>query len=237
MRTRARSARLPSGERGGIIFSLVVLFVVVLLGVVLYLARAPLLAALGEWWVVSDELEKAQAIVVLGGDSVEGSRVQRAARLYREGWAPRVVLIGPALRIYLSETELMQREAIALGVPADRLLRVPRAADSTFEEALVLRPLLAEHGFRRVIVVTSSYHVRRARRIFRAVYREGGIQVWVDAVDDPRFDPRYWWQKREQRALFFLEILRSLYTWWELRRLPPPAAAEPGCLLLLVNVL
>ncbi|MFQ5926639.1 MAG: YdcF family protein [Terriglobia bacterium] len=236
MRATARPARPASPERGGIVFKLIVLLALLVLFFLLYLVRGPLLRVLGEWWVVSDELEKAQAIVVLGGDSLRGDRLARAAKLYQEGWAPRLVLVGPALRTYLSETELMQREAIALGVPAEKILRVPQPTTSTLQEALLLRPVFAEHRFRRVIVVTSNFHARRVRRIFRAVFRKQGTRVWVDAAADPRFEPRRWWQEREQRALFFLELVRTVYTWWELRWLPPPATLGLGGLLLRVNV-
>lgn len=233
MRATAPHPKPAAAARGGIVFWLLFLLFLTCIALVVYLARRPLLRATGEWWVVSEELEKAQAIIVLGGDSVRGDRVQRAAQLYQDGWAPRVVLIGPTLRIYLNETELMQREAIALGVPRDKVLTVPHPASSTLEEALLLRPFFAQHGFRRVIVVTSNFHARRARRIFHAVYRERGTQVWVEGVDDPRFDPRRWWQDREQRAIFLEELLKSLNTWWELGRVPPPATVFGGRSLLL----
>lgn len=219
-------------EHGRIVFWVIVLLVLVFLGAVLYFARRPILRALGEGWVVRDELEKAQVIVVLGGDSVAGDRVRRAAWLYREGWAPRVVLIGSAIRFYMSETELMQREAISHGIPADKLLRVAEPVSSTLEEALVLRKVFAEPDIRRVIVVTSNFHARRARRIFRKVFRERGTQIWVDAADDARFEPRRWWEDREQRILFLRELASTVNTWWELRELPPP-----GGLLLRANVL
>lgn len=222
MRATVRPARQLRAEQGRAAFWLIVLLVVLAVGFLFYLARRPLLRAAGEWLVVSDKLEKAQAIVVLGGDSPRGDRVERAARLYREGWAPRVVLIGPELRSYLSETELMQREALALGIPRDKLVRVLHPATSTLQEALLLRPVLAEQRIRQVIVVTSNFHTRRARRIFRTVYRPHGTQVWVSPADDLRYDPHRWWQDREQRALFVLEVVRSLNTWWELRLLPPP---------------
>ncbi|MFQ5816837.1 MAG: YdcF family protein [Terriglobia bacterium] len=223
---RVQLAKRAPAERGGIIFQLIVLVLLLCLFFLLYLLRGPLLRAVGEWWVVSDELKKAEAIVVLGGDSPRGDRLARAAQLYREGWAPRLVLVGPALRTYLNETELMEREALALGVPASQLVRVPLPATSTLHEAFLLRPVLAQHGFRRVIVVTSNFHARRARRIFRAVFRPRGTQVWITAADDLRFQPRRWWQEREQRALFFLELVRSVYTWWELFSVPPPANSQ-----------
>ncbi len=209
-------------ERGGVLlWALVLLLIAIVLGVI-YLLRGPILLAVGDWWVVEDDLEKAQAIVVLGGDSVLGDRVRQAARLYRRGWAPRVVLSGPPLRTYFSEVELMEREATQRGVPKDHLILARHHAASTLDEALALRPVLAEHNFRKIIVVTSNFHTRRARAIFRAVYEPQGGHVLVSAAPDPDFNPAGWWKSREGRARLFLEFLKSFYTWWELRDLPPP---------------
>lgn len=226
-------------ERGGALLTVLGLLLLALVVGALYLARGPLLRAFGEWWVVDDRLEKAQAIVVLGGDSVRGDRVRHATELYRQDWAPRIVLSGPALRADFSEGELMQRQAVQLGVPAAHLIVVPHQATSTLEEALALRAALAQHNFRKVIVVTSNFHTRRARRIFLAVYRPQGTQVLMSAASDVNFDPQRWWQQREGRAILLLELLKSVYTWWELWRLPPslPPQTSSGIYLLPVSAL
>lgn len=209
-------------ERGGVVLTLLVLLLLGLLLLGVYLLRVPLLRAVAYEWVVDEPLEKAQAIVVLGGDNVQGDRVRHAAELYRQGWAPRVVLSGSSFRTYFNEAELMQREATNLGVPPDHLILVRQHATSTLEEALALRPVLAQHNFRKIIVVTSNFHTRRARRIFRSVYQKQGTQVIVSAAPDSDFNPARWWQQREGRAAFVLELLKSLYTWWELQNLSDP---------------
>lgn len=212
-----------NAQRGSVLLWLLVLL---LLGTVLlgfYALRAPLLRSLADWWVVDEPLEKAQAIVVLGGDNVMGDRVRHAVRLYQAGWAPRVMLSGASLRSYFNEVELMEREAVNLGVPPEHLIPVRHTAESTLEEALALRRVLAEHNFRKIIVVTSNFHTRRARRIFHAVYRKHGTRVIVSAAPDSNFNPTHWWEQREGRALLLLEWLKTLYTLWELRDLPPPA--------------
>lgn len=227
----ARAARLA--ERGGVFFILLVLLLLAALAGTLYLFRAPLLRAFAACWVVDDELAKANALVVLGGDDVAGDRVRHAAALYQQGWAPRVVLSGGPLRADFSEADLMEKDALALGLPAANLIVVRHAAESTLEEALALRPVLAQHNVHRIIVVTSNFHTRRARRIFQAVCGKGGTQVLVSAATDVRFDPERWWQQRSGRVWLGLEILKTIHTWYELWRLPVEAPQTQASLFTL----
>lgn len=196
------------------------------MGLAVYAARRPLLRALGEWWVVDEAPHPAEVIVVLGGDNVRGDRVRHAVELYRQNWAPRLLLSGSTIRSYFSEGELMQREATAQGVPAGALVLAPHQAGSTLAEALHLRQVLHEQKVRSLIVVTSNFHTRRTRRIFHEVFRRHGTQVWVSAASDVNFDPARWWEQREGRGLLFLELLKCVYTWWELWDVPPPPAPE-----------
>lgn len=213
-----------STERGGIIFKLLFflsLFVVIF---ILYLIQGPLLRAWGEWWIVDEAPQQVQAIVVLSGDSVFGERLRHAVELHRRGWAQRLVLSGRAIRTNFSEAELMEREALSLGMHRDALLVLRHSAASTLEEALALRRFLAENKIRSILVVTSNFHTRRARTIFRRVFRKFGTLVFVSASPDVRFDPRRWWEQRSGRKMMLYELLKTLNTWWELRSVPPPAS-------------
>jgi uncharacterized SAM-binding protein YcdF (DUF218 family) len=200
---------------------LLVLLLLASLLLVVYLVRGPLLSALADWWVVDEPLERSQAIVVLAGDNVMGDRLRHAVELYRQGWAPRVVLSGFSYRSYFNEVEWMQQEAVNLGVPEDHIIAVPQRATSTLAEALALHRVLAEHEFRTIIVVTSNYHTRRSRMIFRALYREQGTQILMSAAPDHEFKPQRWWKDREGRIRFLWEGLATINTWWELLDPPP----------------
>jgi len=71
------------------------------------------------------------------------------------------------LRSYLNEAELMEQEALRAGVPREALLPVPHRAPSTQEEAGVLLRTAAELGARRLLVVSSDFHLRRVRAIVK----------------------------------------------------------------------
>jgi uncharacterized SAM-binding protein YcdF (DUF218 family) len=210
-----------SQRGGGLLWFLLLLLLLIVLGTI-YLVRVPLLRAFADWWIVDEPLQKAQAIVVLGGDNLAADRVRHAVRLYRDAWAPKIVLSGGQIRAYLNESELMRRDARELGVPENDIIAAPTGTGSTLEEALRLRAVLAKHNFRKIIVVTSNFHTRRARTIYRHIYQPAGTVVVFSAAPDPAFPPDRWWQEREGRAALVFELLKLVYTGWELFHLPEP---------------
>jgi len=58
-------------------------------------AYVPILRALGSFLIIEDRLQPAAAIVVLGGQTP--FREMEAARLFAQGWAPKLIVIPGAL--------------------------------------------------------------------------------------------------------------------------------------------
>lgn len=193
---------------------------------ILYVRRDPILHAFGVWWVVEDPLVKSDAIVVLGGDSVQGVRVEHAVALYRQGWAPKLLLSGPMLRTDFSEVQLMDAQARRLGVPERAIVKVPAFVDSTLEEALDLRPFLAEHDMRRVIVVTSDFHTRRARMVWRKALGDSGFQVNFSSAPELHMVSTTWWEHRKALKETTLELLKYGDSWWEADHVAPMSLSQ-----------
>lgn len=182
-------------------------------------SRLPILQRLAQWWTREDALKPVDALIVLAGDSAAGDRLQRAVELYRQGWAPLLILSGPPFRPYLNESQLMEQEARQAGVPHEALLQVPHTGASTLEEASYLLLAAAEAGARNLIIVSSNFHVRRVRAIYRALARKGGFSIRVGAANDQRFNPAGWWKHRVGIVTVGLELLKSLLTAVELCQL------------------
>jgi uncharacterized SAM-binding protein YcdF (DUF218 family) len=204
------------GEHGGILAKLLTLLLLVCLVAGIYLVRHPLLRAAGNFWVVDDALEHADAIVVIGDDDYSGDRAARAAELYRQGWAPAVVASGRMLRPYAGIAELEARDLEADGVPQSAVVQFPQRAEDTREEAAALNVLFALHSWNRVIIVTSNYHSRRARFIFSRVALPQ-VQTLMASAPDANYDPGGWWLSRQGIKLFGTEALGYLVARWELR--------------------
>ena len=177
--------------------------VVLLIG--LAVAGGVFLPYAGRFLAAEDPLERADVIVVLAGSRAE--RWLEAVDLYREGWAPRIVL-SPG-RVEEGEIELRRRgvrfptdaelvrNAIAqLGVPVDAVMIIPGSLDNTAQEAAATRRMALDAGWRRVLVVTSKYHSRRTRFAFRRAFRDTSVGTAVKATRYDRSTPERWWRNR-----------------------------------------
>jgi uncharacterized SAM-binding protein YcdF (DUF218 family) len=202
-------------ERGRIFLNLLILLFFLLFCFGLYLVRRPIFRFVAESWIVEDPLDKADALIVLGDDNFYADRATRAVQLFREGKAALVVASGRRLRPNASVSELIEHDLVERGVPKDRIVRFTHDGDSTLEEAQALVKLVTQKKWHNVIVVTSNYHTRRARYIFRRVFPQG-MQVWVASARDGDFDPEHWWEKRKSIKELTREFAGMVVTLWEL---------------------
>jgi uncharacterized SAM-binding protein YcdF (DUF218 family) len=206
----------PKRERGGIVVNLIVVLFCVLFCLVIYLARHPLMRWSANLWIVEDALDKADAIIVLSDDNFFADRATRAAELFRQGKAPTVVASGRRLRPSAGIAELMEHDLTERGVPKERIVRVPHDADSTREEAEALARFVQQKNWHAIIIVTSNYHTRRARYVFRKVFPPG-VEVSVASARDGDFDPERWWEKRKSIKELAGEFAGMFVAAWELR--------------------
>ena len=146
-------------------------------------------------------------ILVLAGDYTCG-RILKGAELAAQGYAPKVMVSSPVLVYGRPEGELAIECAVARGASRSLFELMPYEANSTTEEALALRETLKRKAVRRLLIVTSSSHTRRAGVTFREVLGPG-ISVRTVASPDP-FDPDSWWTTRRARKTFLLEWTKTV---------------------------
>ena len=208
--------RRRPNETGGILIKLIASLFLMTFSLGLYFVRRPIFRFAAESWVIEDPLERADVLIVLSDDNFYADRATRAAELFREGKAPLVVASGRRLRPSAGIAELMEHDLIERGVPKDKILRFAQDGDSTREDAEALAKLAKTKKWRKAIIVTSNYHTRRARYIFRHVFPQD-VEIHVASARDGDFDPENWWEKRKSTKLFVREITGMLITIWELR--------------------
>ncbi len=167
----------------------------------------------------SDETcPKADAIFVFGGMlslrdhsgtviawNEAAERFDKAVNLYKTRRAPILILSGGPQRYKggPDEGELLRARAVALGIPSDSII-VTGETFNTKEEASLLRQLVAFRRWRRVLIVTSAYHMRRAMLLSAGCFAEL-IPVPV-AFTTP--DPKTSWAFR--RPDYFLPQAHAL---------------------------
>jgi uncharacterized SAM-binding protein YcdF (DUF218 family) len=100
---------------------------------------------------------QADVIVLLGGGSHE--RPERAAELFKAQAASRIIISGEG------DDEINRRLLIQAGVPAGAI-QLEGKSRTTRENAEFTVKLLRAEKVRRVIIVTSWYHSRRALKCF-----------------------------------------------------------------------
>jgi uncharacterized SAM-binding protein YcdF (DUF218 family) len=210
-------------EHGGIFFRLLLFLLFIVLLAVAYSARRPLMRFAAESWVVDEPVAPSDALIVLGDDNYAADRAFHTADLYRANAAPIVVASGRYLRQNVSVADLIEHDLESFGVPAKSIVKLPHRADNTREEAVEAEKLIRARGWKRIIVVTSNYHTRRARFIFERVL-PAGVTLRVSAARDSEFDPTRWWETRQGRKLFMTELAGYVVAWWELRGKPSPGS-------------
>jgi uncharacterized SAM-binding protein YcdF (DUF218 family) len=173
----------------------------------------------GRWLVVEDPLEKANAIVVLSGRMP--LRAMGAAKLYREGYAPKVWLTHStepgatleAMRIaYVGEDFYSTRVLMHEGVPREAIHVLDTPIINTADEIGVVSAALEEAKGRTVIIVTNKVHTRRVRILWRRLAAGRGQAIVRAASDDP-FEPRRWWRTTSDALDVVRELLGILNAW------------------------
>lgn len=173
--------------------------------------------------IVKADLAHADALVVLAGSSTYIERTRRAAQLFHEGRAPRIILTDDNQQTGWSAIEqrnpsFVEQAAARLrfeGVPAEQIEIVPGVVSSTYEEALSLRDYTSAHNLRSILIVTSAYQSRRALWTLRRVFRESNVLIGLDAVAPGEQAPRpaTWWWHGLGWELVPGEYIKLIYYW------------------------
>lgn len=147
---------------------------------------------------VSHPPQKSDLIVLLGGDA--RTRAPAAAKLYREGWAGKILVSG-----YPSDCSANRALLVRNGVPESDILCEDQST-TTQTNGRNSSLIILQRRDRRILLVTSWYHSSRSCRIFRKYLPES-----VQIVSVPTEAPTSW--SRRDYLHVGREVLKGLRNW------------------------
>ncbi len=193
--------------------------IIVLILFFVWILLSPLLAS---FLIVEKPLEKADAIFVLGGSTTYIERNRKAAELYKQGVAPKILLTDDGLQGSWNSieqrnpyyVELGRRELISQGVPENVIETLPAIVNGTKDEAELFVKTARENDLKSVLLVTSAYHTRRALRTFEKVSADSGLKMEIGIESAPlgqQTPPSYWWLSPSGWNTVAGEYVKSFY--------------------------
>ncbi|MBP1763044.1 MAG: hypothetical protein H6Q65_102 [Firmicutes bacterium] len=142
-----------------------------------------LIGSLEDRYTVPADFAGRDVIVLLGGGSTHGTpdldgsgqlggssanRMLMAARLSLKYNLPVLYTGGELYEGFGDEASIVKRNLLDLGVPEEHILLESKSLN-TQQSAVLCKPILAENGFERPVIVTSAYHMERSMQIFQSV--------------------------------------------------------------------
>ncbi|MGB2605476.1 MAG: YdcF family protein [Candidatus Sulfotelmatobacter sp.] len=182
----------------------------ILTGILLCLLLVGLAAKAGSFLLV-DAPQRSDVILVLAGETKQ--RPQLALQLLSQGYGRTVLLDVPTdSTLYeFTQIQLAQKYISDLPQPASVSICAIRGL-STKDESKDVENCLAREGVKKVLIVTSDFHTRRALSVFRRELPQYEYSV-AGARDEAQFGVR-WWTHRQWAKIFVDEWLRMI--WWKM---------------------
>jgi len=185
----------------------------------LFLFRNRYLPYAGNFLVVEDNLEKADAIFVFGGSIP--NRIIEAADIYNQGFAPLIIISKypkPEGYKYLEEKGITYPEghdinksiALSLGIPENSIMITNYRAASTFEELILLKNFCLEKNYKKIILVSTKSHTKRISKIFLDIAGDK-IKGIVRYTGYDSYNPDKWWNDRHSLRQTMFEYQKLLH--------------------------
>jgi len=171
--------------------------------------------------ITESPLDKADAIVILGGSATYKERAHEAARLLHQGRSQLILITNDNMRGPWSSAEQRNLyyyersfdELRNAGIAAQNIEVVMDPVASTYEEAQVIRDYAQQHGLKAILIVTSAYHSRRALWVFSRVFRDTGIRIGLVTArpGEESPPPATWWLSARGWRLVPTEYVKMVY--------------------------
>jgi uncharacterized SAM-binding protein YcdF (DUF218 family) len=151
-------------------------------------------------------------------------RALETARTYHNRPGSTVIYVSPldpakqfldSLHIPIpSSAESFRNALISMKVKGHDIVYLRGPGISTQDEAEdITRYLQRDSSVGEVVIISSSYHSRRAYMIFRNRFREAGLNITINVSPSryTNFNPKYWFTRKGDAAVVVTEWMKLLY--------------------------
>jgi hypothetical protein len=179
--------------------------------------REPILRAVG-WALVAKDSVAPADIIVISLDA-GGAGVLEAADLVQSG-------VGTQVAVFADPPSSEDFEFIRRGLPYEdqaarqirqlamlgvrNIVRIPRKDAGTEGEGQVLPAWCDQHQFRSIVIVTTTDHSRRLRRVLDRSMKGHPTSVTIHPSRYSDFDPDKWWETRSGTRTAIIELQKLL---------------------------
>lgn len=165
------------------------------------------IAFLNSYLQPSDSITNVDAAVAIsGGDT--NARADEAIRLYQDKLVDAIVFSGAAKdKSGPSNASVMKTRALDAGVPIWDIF-IDETSESTEQNAINSDKIFKQQNFRKVILVTSGYHQRRAFLEFSK--HASGVRIINNPVTIDKDWSSYWWLSLRGWLLAISEVIKII---------------------------
>ncbi len=154
------------------------------------------------------------AIVILSGGGA--TRVPKGLELYNKGYGKRLLITtlkpmnGAVASLFLTNKQIAEKiaKALSVSVEFESVPSLKGGATSTFDEAHDLLAFCSKEKLKHLIIVTDSYHTRRALYAFKKVFQGSAIEVEAAAATNEIFSEENWWHSDSGISAYVLEPIK-----------------------------
>ena len=190
----------------------------IVLDLYLLIFYTPLIWAIARPLRIVDPASSADAIVVFAGGVGESGmagggyqeRVKHAVELYKAGLAKELVFSSGFVFAF-REGEIMRNLAVDLGIPS-AAIRLEERAASTMQNVVNVRDIVRRGRAKRILLVSSPYHMRRAVLTWRKQAPE--IAVIASPVAQSQYYDHTYGATVEQIRGIAWEYAALIAYWW-----------------------
>lgn len=182
---------------------------------VLYLFKIQIARGFANYLIVEDKFEHIEYAFVLSGNALD--RAEEAAKLYKAKKIDKIVCTGEnvspdlqAIGIDTLESEISKLHAISMGVSPSHIILLPKGT-STIEEAYAILDFCNDKKIKEIVIVSSLFHTKRIENVFKTLFKEKGIEIYIKGAQSSQYEEMYWWESENGLIALNNEFVKLCY--------------------------